>query len=40
MKTVGERDATELQVDFPPLLGCLRYIMDCTFSWYSFPSNE
>lgn len=40
MKTVGDRDATELQADFPPLLGCLRYMMDCTFSWCSFPSNK
>lgn len=40
MKTVGDRDTTELLVDFPPLLECRRYIMDCTFSWYSFPSNK
>lgn len=40
MKTVGESDTTELLADFPPLLECLRYIMDCTFSWYSLPSDK
>lgn len=39
-KTVGERDMTELLADFPPLLDRLKYIMDCTFSWYSFPSKK
>lgn len=32
VKTVGDSDITELLVDFPPLLECLKYMIDCTFS--------
>ena len=39
VNTVGEREKTELLADFPPLLECLRYMMDCTFSRYSLPSD-